>query len=105
MTVMEIEEVPQSILFDHTLADQQTTGKMVDLLTLIRCGLVCDYPFLQSLYVNFPTREALLQQSFSAFSERLINYYQTNSQQLNDFGKTFEKAFFKRKTARCCQIV
>jgi hypothetical protein len=68
---------------------------MVDLLTLIRCGIVCDYPFLQSLYVNFPTSEALLQQSFSAFSERLINYYQTNSQQLNDFGKTFEKAFFQ----------
>lgn len=95
MTVMEIEEVPQSILFDHTLADQQKTGKMVDLLTLIRCGIVCDYPFLQSLYVNFPTREALLQHSFSAFSETLINYYQTNSEQLRDFGKTFEKAFFQ----------
>ena len=95
MTVMEIEEAPKSILFDHTLADQQKTGKMVDLLTLIRCGIVCDYPFLQSLYVNFPTREALLQHSFSAFSETLINYYQENSQQLRRFGKTFEKAFFQ----------
>ncbi|MGX7204347.1 hypothetical protein [Enterococcus pingfangensis] len=95
MTVMEIEEVPESILFDHTLADQQTTGKMVDLLTLIRCGIVSDYSFLQSLYVNFPTREALLQHSFSAFSENLINYYQLNSEQLRDFGKTFEKAFFQ----------
>lgn len=95
MTVMEIEEAPKSILFDHTLADQQKTGKMVDLLTLIRCGIVCDYPFLQSLYVNFPTREALLQHSFSAFSETLINYYQEDSQQLRRFGKTFEKAFFQ----------
>ncbi|MGM0166362.1 hypothetical protein IGI39_001321 [Enterococcus sp. AZ135] len=95
MTVMEIEEVPQSILFDHTLADQQKTGKMVDLLTLIRCGIVCDYPFLQSLYVNFPTHEALAQHSFSAFSETLINYYQENSEQLRGFGKTFEKAFFQ----------
>ena len=95
MTVMEIEEAPKSILFDHTLADQQKTGKMVDLLTLIRCGIVCDYPFLQSLYVNFPTREALLQHSFSAFSETLINYYQENSRQLRRFGKTFEKAFFQ----------
>lgn len=95
MTVMEIEEVPHSILFDHTLADQQKTGKMVDLLTLIRCGVVCDYPFLQSLYVNFPTREMLFQQSFSAFSETLINYYQLNSEQLREFGKTFEKAFFQ----------
>lgn len=95
MTVMEIEEAPKSILFDHTLADQQKTGKMVDLLTLIRCGIVCDYPFLQSLYVNFPTRESLLQHSFSAFSETLINYYQENSRQLRRFGKTFEKAFFQ----------
>lgn len=95
MTVMEIEEAPQSILFDHTLADQQTTGKMVDLLTLIRCGIICDYPFLQSLYGNFPTREALLQQSFSAFSETLINYYQLYSEELRDFGKPFEKAFFQ----------
>jgi len=95
LTVMEIEEAPQSILFDHTLADQQKMGKMVDLLTLIRCGIVCDYPFLRSLYVNFPTREALFQHSFSAFSETLINYYQENSEQLDDFGKIFEKAFFQ----------
>lgn len=95
MTVMEIEEAPKSILFDHTLAGQQKTGKMVDLLTLIRCGIVCDYPFLQSLCVNFPTREALLQHSFSAFSETLINYYQENSRQLRRFGETFEKAFFQ----------
>jgi 3-dehydroquinate synthetase len=95
MTIMEIEEVPQSILYDHTLTDQQTTGKMVDLLTLIRCGIVCDYSFLQSLYLNFSTREALLQDSFSAFSETLINYYQENSEQLLGFGKTFEKAFFQ----------
>ncbi|REC31428.1 hypothetical protein CF160_02760 [Enterococcus pseudoavium] len=94
-TVMEVDETPQSILFDHTLADRQTTGKMVDLLTLIRCGIVCDYPFLQSLYVNFPTREALLQHSFSAFSETLINYYQIKSEQLRNFGKTFEMAFFQ----------
>ncbi|QXJ60437.1 hypothetical protein J9537_06605 [Enterococcus raffinosus] len=95
MTVMEIEEVPKSILFDHTLADQQKTGKMVDLLTLIRCGIVCDYPFLQSLYKNFPTREALFQHSFSAFSETLIYYYQDNSEELRNFGKIFEKAFFQ----------
>ncbi|MBO0452189.1 hypothetical protein [Candidatus Enterococcus murrayae] len=95
MTVMEIEEVPRNILFDHTLADQQKTGKMVDLLTLINCGIVCDYTFLQNLYVNFPTRDALLQHSFSAFSETLINFYQENSRQLRRFGKTFEKAFFQ----------
>lgn len=94
-TIMEVEEIPKRILFDHTLADQQTIGKMVDLLTLIRCGIVCDYSFLQNLYVNFSTREALLQQSFSAFSETLINYYQTHSDQLLRFGKTFEKAFFQ----------
>ncbi|MDT2613767.1 hypothetical protein [Enterococcus dongliensis] len=95
MTVMEIQEAPQSILFDHTLADQQTTGKMVDLLTLIRCGVVSDYSFLQSLYRNFPTREALLQHSFSAFSQTLIDYYQSDSEQLQEFGKVFEKAFFQ----------
>ncbi|MFC0276269.1 hypothetical protein ACFFH2_06100 [Enterococcus devriesei] len=95
MTVMEITEAPHSILFDHTLADQQTTGKMVDLLTLIRCGIVCDYSFLQSLYLNFPTRDELLQQSFAAFSETLLNYYGTHSEQLRNFGKTFERAFFQ----------
>lgn len=95
LPVMEVREVPERILFDHTLADQQTTGKMVDLLSLIRCGIVCDYRFLQSLYQNFPTQEALEQHSFAAYSETLVRYYQEASSELRSFGRVFEQAFFQ----------
>ncbi len=95
VSIMEVEEAPASILFDPTLANQQTTGKMIDLLTLIRCGIVCEYSFLQNLYQNFPSREALLQHSFAAYSDTVIQYYQSNSEAIQNFGKTFEKAFFQ----------
>ncbi|GCF92794.1 hypothetical protein NRIC_06850 [Enterococcus florum] len=93
--VLRVKENAEYILFDHTLADQQTTGKMVDLLSFIRCGIVCEHAFLQTLYTSFPNRQLLMQRSFSAFIESLIHYYQTEAGTISRFGKSFERAFFQ----------
>lgn len=93
--VMEITEAPDSILFDHTMADQQSDGKMVDLLSLIRCGIVSDHAFLQRLYSAYPNRQLLMQRSFSAFIESILRYYQEDGKEIKHFGKAFELAFFR----------
>ncbi|MGM0212589.1 hypothetical protein [Enterococcus sp. AZ109] len=93
--VMEIVESPDKILFDHTMADQQSDGKMVDLLSLLRCGIVSDHSFLQQLYSNYPTRQLLMQRSFSAFIEPMLMHYQENGKAIKQFGKSFELAFFQ----------
>lgn len=93
--VMEIDEAPDGILFDHTMADQQSEGKMVDLLSLIRCGVISDHSFMQRLYSNYPTRQLLMQRSFSAFIEPMLGYYQENGKAIKQFGKNFELAFYR----------
>lgn len=93
--VLAMTHGPCKILYDQTLADQQINGKMVDLFTLLRCGIVADYQFLQQIYQNFPQYQDIKQQSFSAFIAPLLTYYKQESAALESFGEIFEKAFFK----------
>ena len=48
--VLTAENLPQWVFFDQTMTEAQGEGKLVDFLILLRCGLVCDSPFLQNLY-------------------------------------------------------
>lgn len=93
--VMATEISPQRILFDQTLADQQITGKIVDLLVLIRCGIVLDYHFLQQVFRAFPTRQVLNTKSSAAFIDAVIDFYQDSRTELASFDEIFTAAFFQ----------
>ena len=93
-TVLQVTSAPQRILFDHTLADQQTDGKLVDLLTLISCGVVAAPDFLSELYRSYPNQQQLLNQSFAAFIAPLLAYYEAQGREIRAFGQLFEQAFF-----------
>lgn len=92
--VLSINNSPQLLLFDHTLTNEQTTGRMVDLLIFVVCGLLCDHEFLRSLYRNYDTETKLFRRPFNALLEKMLYYYQQDGQQLNQFGNLFEEAFY-----------
>lgn len=63
-------------------------------LTLITCGLVCDYHFLQNLYKNYPQPRQLSQRAFTGMLEEMISFYQVDAENLSNYGKLFEQAFY-----------
>ena len=92
--LLQVSNLPQAIYFDQTLTEAQRDGKLVDLLVFIRAGLVCDYQFLQNLYVNFSTQQKVYRRSFSALITELIDYY-ARSTEIETFGQLFESAFYQ----------
>lgn len=86
---------PQRVLFDQTLAERQLEGRLVDFLTLIRCGILEDYGFLKELLQNFPSQSSLQQRSFTGLIETLIDYYEADRTVIQAFGKTFTQAFYQ----------
>ena len=53
--VLQSPNVPQVVVYDQTIAEKQKDGKLVDLLVLIRCGLLTDQAFLRELFRTFLT--------------------------------------------------
>lgn len=68
--------------------------KQIDFLIFICCGLVCDHPFLQNLYKNYPNREKLFNRPFAGMLEEIIYFYQEDAEQVTNYGKLFEQAFY-----------
>lgn len=95
MEMLLIEKnLPEKIFLDQTIVVGQKDGKLVDLQTFIRIGLVHDYAFLQTLFKNFPNKKQVQGTSFMAFVEQLTTSYQLASKEIEDFGKIFEEAFY-----------
>lgn len=91
--ILQVKNLPEFIFYDQTISEGQKDGKLVDFLTLIRCGLVCDYPFLQNLYRNFPTSNQIETRSFTALLQDVLRFYQETS--VETFGSLFEQAFYE----------
>lgn len=94
-TLLQTKLLPEAVYFDQTISEAQNEGKLVDLLALIRCGIVCDYRFLQSLYQNYPDRERIFDRSFAALLPQLMDYYETSGEELEEFGLIFQQAFYQ----------
>lgn len=92
--VLQIENMPRLILYDQTLTEDQTTGKMVDLLVFAVCGILCDHSFLKNLYKNYPNRKNLQMIPFTGMIESMIRYYESYGELIEDYGTVFERAFY-----------
>lgn len=92
--LLQTKNLPAYTFYDQTLTEAQSEGKLVDLLAFIRCGIVCDYGFLQELFKNYPDRQRLFNRSFAALIAPLIQFYQDRCEDLEDFGELFERAFY-----------
>lgn len=97
--VMEIQALGSQIIFDQTLTNNQSEGKMVDLLWFLQCGIVRDHDFLKLLYQNYPNQKKLLSQSFNGLIAPLINYYEADSEVIETYGQLFERAFYQTQTS------
>ena len=93
--VLTIKSLANQIIYDHTLTNDRGEGKLVDFLVFIRCGLVCSHDFLRMLYINFSDKNKLRQQSFNGMINELIGFFAKSGEEVNQFGRLFEKAFLK----------
>ncbi|MGM0124494.1 hypothetical protein IGI37_001872 [Enterococcus sp. AZ194] len=93
--VMELPGLATQIVFDQTLTNSQSDGKMVDLLWFLQCGIVCDHEFLKLLYKNYPNQKKLMSQSFNGLIDSLLNYYEEDSESIETYGQLFEQAFYQ----------
>lgn len=92
--LLQTENMPQMILYDQTLTQEQTTGKMVDLLIFIVCGIICDQHFLRELYFNYPNRKNLQSIPFTGMIESILRFYEKCGDAIEDYGRVFEWAFY-----------
>lgn len=92
--IMQTSHYPEAIFYDGTISEKQIDGKQVDFLTYIRCGIVCDYPFLQMLYKNYPAKEKIMSRPLTGMLEKMIRFYEESNENLNNYGKLFEQAFY-----------
>lgn len=92
--VLQTENLPERIIYDQTISEKQVEGKQIDFLLLVCCGLVCDYHFLQNLYKNYPTSQQLARRPFTGMLEEMIAFYQVDAENLSNYGKLFEQAFY-----------
>ncbi|MEY8444894.1 hypothetical protein AALA44_01525 [Enterococcus ratti] len=92
--VLQTHNLPERIVYDQTISENQVEGKRIDFLIFICCGLVCDYHFLQTLYKNYPTIRQLTNLPFTGMLEEMITFYQVNAENLSNYGKLFEQAFY-----------
>ncbi|MDH6365630.1 3-dehydroquinate synthetase [Enterococcus sp. PF1-24] len=94
LPVLQGTNLPQLILYDQTLTQEQQTGKMIDFLTLLTCGIVCSRDFLKELYFNYPQAQSLQRISFSGLISLLITFYQEKGELIESYGQAFEQAFY-----------
>ncbi|KAF1298085.1 hypothetical protein BAU15_09560 [Enterococcus sp. JM4C] len=93
--VMALPGLASQVIFDQTLTNNQSEGKMVDLLWFLQCGIVRDHEFLKLLYKNYPNQKKLMRQSFNGLIESLLNYYEADSESIETYGQLFEQAFYQ----------
>ncbi|MGN8982418.1 hypothetical protein ACTNBL_08800 [Enterococcus villorum] len=92
--VLQTDNLPDRIVYDQTISEKQVEGKQIDFLIFICCGIVCDYRFLQNLYKNYPTSHQLAHRPFTGMLEEMIAFYQVDAENLSNYGKLFEQAFY-----------
>ncbi|MGM9903873.1 hypothetical protein A5844_000365 [Enterococcus sp. 10A9_DIV0425] len=93
--ILQTNNLPERIIYDQTISDKQIEGKQIDFLIFICCGLICDYPFLQNLYVNYPNQSNLFSRPFAGMVEEMIYFYEDQADNLSNYGKLFEQAFYR----------
>ena len=93
--MLENPNTPEFVIYDQTIAEKQIDGKLVDFLTLIRCGVLADSEFLKELYRTYPSHQALMRHSLAAYTDRLIQLYQQSGSELEEFGQLFADAAYR----------
>jgi 3-dehydroquinate synthetase len=93
--ILQSPNLPQVVVYDQTIAEKQKAGKLVDLLLLIRCGLLTDQEFLRELFRTFLTEKQVNNRSFAAYTDRVIQAYQEKGLELEEYGQVFTDAFYK----------
>ncbi|WP_165005867.1 MULTISPECIES: hypothetical protein [unclassified Enterococcus] len=92
--VLQTQNVPERIVYDQTISERQIEGKQIDFLVFVCCGIVCDHRFLQNLYKNYPSAHQLSSRPFAGMLEEMIYFYQVEAENLANYGKLFEQAFY-----------
>ena len=92
--LLQTNALAQQLFLDQTIVAGQKQGKLVDLLTFLRAGIVCDVSLLRTLYQTFPTTKQLQKTSFTAFVEPLTELYEQSAMAIESFGQLFEQAFY-----------
>ena len=92
--VLQTINMPERIVYDQTISERQVDGKQIDFLTFICCGMICDHRFLQNLYKNYPNKKQLTTRPFAGMIEEMIYFYQLEAENLSNYGKLFEQAFY-----------
>ncbi len=92
--VLQTQTLPERIVYDQTISEKQVNGKQIDFLTFIFCGILCDHRFLQRLYKNYPTAQQLFHRPFTGMLEEMIYFYEEEADNLANYGKLFEQAFY-----------
>ena len=92
--VLQTINLPERIVYDQTISERQVDGKQIDFLTFICCGMICDHRFLQNLYKNYPNKKQLTTRPFAGMIEEMIYFYQLEAENLSNYGKLFEQAFY-----------
>ncbi|MBP2099680.1 hypothetical protein [Enterococcus rivorum] len=93
--VLGSKELPERIIYDHTLLNDRGDSKLIDFLVFIKCGLVCSHDFLRMLYLNYNEANHLKHTSFNGMLKELIHYYEIQGEEINRFGQLFEEAFLE----------
>ncbi len=92
--MLQTINLPERIVYDQTISERQVDGKQIDFLTFICCGMICDHRFLQNLYKNYPNKKQLTTRPFAGMIEEMIYFYQLEAENLSNYGKLFEQAFY-----------
>lgn len=94
LKLLEECNLPERIIFDQTISEQQKEGKLVDFIVFLRCGLLKDHEFLRMLFRNYPSKKQLMHRSFSAMTSQLLGFYQTSSEEIEAYGTVFTQGFY-----------
>ncbi|WP_265456912.1 hypothetical protein [Enterococcus sp. HY326] len=92
--ILQSQNLPELIFFDQTLTQEQTAGKLLDLLVFIKCGLLVDRNFLKELFFNYPQEKSVLSKPLSGMLVNLVAYYEKNGAALDEYGQVFKRAFY-----------
>ncbi|MFV0560873.1 MAG: hypothetical protein ACK5NA_09165 [Enterococcus sp.] len=94
VAMMQVANLSESIFYDQTISEQQSSGKLIDFLVLVRCGVVCDYDFLRILFENYPTQSKLFAQPLTGMLEKITYFYSKRETNITNYGKLFEQSFY-----------
>lgn len=93
--VLSVDKTAEYMIVDDTLHTTNYSIAMMDLFLMIRCGIVCDYDFLKTLFKNYQKADDLREHSFSGLLDNVLVNYQKAGSIIDEYGGLFEQAFYQ----------